>query len=125
MSEKQDYIHKIFMLAKLRGLCRTQKEFAGLLGVDPAGVSMAMNGSDRYLTDSFVGKVRALAISEGLEEGTAPMPRPGGIYLPPETLDLFNNLSETIRLQAEMLSQRSRTAQPVPSQKNEFRDGWK
>lgn len=123
MSEKQDYIHKIFLLAKLRGLCRTQKEFAGLLGVDPAGVSMAMNGAERYLTDSFVGKVRALAIREGLEEGTPPAPKPGGIYLPPETLDLFNNLSETIRLQAEMLAHR--TAVSTASQKNEFRDGWK
>lgn len=111
MDEKQEYIQNILRLAKAQGLCKTQKEFARLVGIDPAGLSMAINGHERFLTNSLVGKVRAFSMEHGLETGT-PAPKPGGVYLPPETLELFNNLSETLRLQAELLSRQTSVLSP-------------
>lgn len=111
MDERQDYIIKIIGLAKARGLCKTQKEFAQLLGIDPTGLSLAVNGNPRGLTNSLVGKIRAFSMEHGLETGT-PAPKPGGVYLPPETLELFNNLSETLRLQAELLARQTSVLAP-------------
>ena len=120
MNENQEYLQRIMLAARNNGLCRTQKEFAALLGDDATSLSSALNGNPRSLTNSLIGKVRNFAISQGLEDGTTPLPKPGGIYLPPETLDLFNNLSETIRLQAEMLAHRPVVQAP---QKNYPLDG--
>lgn len=99
MEEKQTYIRRVFNLACTAGLCQTQKEFAELLGITSSTLSSAMNGSERHLTESLVIRVRAFALEHGLENN----PKPGGVYLPPETLEFITNLSETIRLQAEML----------------------
>lgn len=122
MEEKQEYIRKVFDLARTAGMCRTQKEFAKLLGIDPTGLSLAMNGHARALTDSLVGKIRAFSVEHGLETGK-PAPKPGGVYLPPETLNLFTNLSETIRLQAELLTRNAAPATPAtPTQKNDILD---
>ena len=65
--EKQDYIQSIFSLAKAKGKCHTQKEFAALLGINDKGLSAAMNGNPKFLTDSLVKKVRAWASLEALD----------------------------------------------------------
>lgn len=57
--EKKDYVKYVFSQAKELGKCRTQKEFASLLGFNDKYLSSAMNGNARFLTDSLVKKVEA------------------------------------------------------------------
>lgn len=71
--EKQDYLQSIFSLAKSRGKCHTQKEFAALLGVNDKGLSSAMNGNPKFLTDSLVAKVRAWADREAMNVEEVPI----------------------------------------------------
>ena len=67
MEEKQDYLKRVMSLATLRGMCRTQKEFAAILNVNEKGLSAAMNGNPRFLTDNLVSKVRAFSKENNLE----------------------------------------------------------
>ena len=67
MENEREYLVRIYNTAVLRGLCKTQKEFALLLGVDKSGLSMAMNGSEKHLTGRLVGKVKMFATANGLD----------------------------------------------------------
>ena len=102
MEDKKDYLQKIYNLAALRGLCRTRKEFAHLLGVNDKGLSAAMNGSEKNLTDSLVDKVRRFSLEHDLE-GDAPKEQ-RGVFIPEATQAMFDNMAETIRIQAQMLA---------------------
>jgi phage repressor protein C with HTH and peptisase S24 domain len=84
METKTDYIKRIYNLAALRGLCETKKEFAGLLEVNDKGLSAAMNGNERHLTDSLLKKVRAFATQNGLDgpEETAAAPTDSILVIP-------------------------------------------
>ena len=84
METKTDYIKRIYNLAALRGLCETKKEFAGLLEVNDKGLSAAMNGNERHLTDSLLKKVRAFAMQNGLDgpEETAAVPSDSILVIP-------------------------------------------
>ena len=117
--EKKDYLQRIYGLAQSRGLCRTKGEFAALLGINNSVLSAAMNGNEKFLTDSMLGKVRQFSRRNQLD-GEEPDPQfpptSGGVWLPAETAQLYNNMSETIRLQAEMLAIYQRGM--MPSQKN-------
>lgn len=119
-TEKLNYLRKIVNLAKANGLCRTQKEFAALLGIDHTGLSMAMNGKERALTDSLIGKVRAFSLEHGLEDDHPAQKQGGGFWIPEETATMYNNMSETIRLQAEMIARLQGIV--LPTQKNSLRD---
>lgn len=121
--EKKTYILRIFNLASARGLCRTRGEFAALVGINPSVLSSAINGSERNLTDSLLRKVQALSRRyqlDGEEADPQFPPTSGGVWLPAETAQLYNNMSETIRIQAEMLAIYQRT---IPAQKNYPLDG--
>ena len=49
--------------------CTNQKEFAEIVGISRSGLSSAMNGDQKNLTDSLVRKIRAFApLDHGLEE---------------------------------------------------------
>lgn len=67
MEEKTEFIKRVYNLAALRGLCSTKKEFATLLGVNDKGLSSAMNGDPKNLTDSLVKKVQLFASANGLD----------------------------------------------------------
>lgn len=67
MEEKKEYLQRIHALAAAKGLCRTQKEFAAILGIDPTNLSAAMNGNPRVLTDKFITRVQKFAEQNGLE----------------------------------------------------------
>lgn len=107
MTEKKDYLNLIFQRAVGSGLCRTLKEFADLLGVNKSGLSSAMNGNEKNLTDSLVRKVRAFALEKGLEEGTTAQAqkKQDGVFIPESTRAMFENMTETIRIQAQLLAQ--------------------
>lgn len=67
----KDYVNAIYREAFSRGICSSVTEFAEKLDTNRSGVSSAMNGSEKYLTKSFIRKVRAFAIEYGLEETQA------------------------------------------------------
>ena len=66
METKQGYLNRIFRTASLRGMCKSQRDFASLLGVNEKAFSSALNGNERYLTDNLVAKVRIFAKENGL-----------------------------------------------------------
>ena len=97
----------------MAGLCKTKGEFAALLEMNRSGVSAALNGSEVNLTDSLMKKLRRFAQDHHLEDGSPapaqqqepkPQPEQDGVFLPEATRRMFENMSETIRLQAEMLA---------------------
>lgn len=104
---KLETLQKAFALARMKGLCKTQKEFASLVGVHPSTISLAMKGDEKYLTDRLALTVERWAKLEGLDEGTSkpaePAPQPD-IIIPAATATLYNNMSETIRIQAELIA---------------------
>lgn len=102
--DKQEYLRRVFFLAEGAELCKTQKQFAELLEVDRTGLSSAMNGNEKYLTDSLIRKVRSWARENGLEGDAPQKPKEPDIVIPAATAKMYENLTETIRLQAEMLS---------------------
>lgn len=123
LEERKSYILRIYNLASAKGLCRTRAEFATLVGTNPSVLSAALNGNERNLTDSLVRKVQSLSRKyqlDGEEADPQFPPTTGGVWLPAETAQLYNNMSETIRLQAEMLLVLQKGITP---QKNYARDG--
>lgn len=126
METKKDYVNRIFREAMVRGLCSKQKEFAALLGMDPSTVSNALKGNEKYLTDSIVRRVRAWEeqVLGKKTEDKPEAPAQPDIVIPAATATLYNNMSETIRIQAEIIArlQGSATA-PTYTQKNYLRDG--
>ena len=53
-------------MAVLRGLCRTRKEFSGLLGRNDKALSSAMNGNQKNLSPALIRDVEAFADNNGL-----------------------------------------------------------
>lgn len=72
METKKDYVNRIYRLAMYAGIVENKKEFADLLEVDRSGLSSAMNGNEKNLTDRFVRKVQKFAEQHNLESVTAP-----------------------------------------------------
>ena len=106
--QRKDYLQSVYRKALGAGLCRTQTEWAKLLEIDRAGLSSAMNGNEKALTESLVKKVQMWAQINGIEQGA---PQPETIEIPAATVSLYQNLteamknmSETIRLQQELIS---------------------
>lgn len=104
MESRKDYINRIFNEARTLGLCRKQKEFADLLGMNTSTLSNALRGDERYLSDSFIKRVQAWE-AQVLQPRRAEkeVSRPD-IVIPAATADLYNNMSETIRIQAELIA---------------------
>lgn len=120
MEERMDYLKRIMYAARLRGLCNTQKDFARKLGIDPSALSSAMNGNERFLTNSLIGKVKAFAEREGLE--TAPeRGKTESIEVPVAFKEMLDNLSSVLKTQADMLAlyQAKEMALPLSAQKKD------
>ncbi len=73
---KKDYVNRIYRLALYAGIVENKKEFADLLEVDRSGLSSAMNGNEKNLTDRFVKRVQRFAEKYNLEGMTAPVSEP-------------------------------------------------
>lgn len=101
--DKLTTFREIFEELRDAGKVRTQGEFADLMGVSRNAVSLAMNGREQYLTSSLVTKAHRLR--QQLLNGEAPvLPSPasperdeaaGGIFIPKETLALYESLART------------------------------
>ena len=109
LAARQDYISRIYHAARVKKLCTSQKDFARLVKVSPATLSQAMNGNPVYLTENLEIKVKYFANENNLEdkaEHPAPQTHQGpGVFIPEETRAMFDNMAETIRIQAQMLAQ--------------------
>jgi hypothetical protein len=110
VEERQDYLQKVFKAALGAGLCRNTKQFAELLGIDRTGLSTALNGGEHNLTESLIKKTRLWAKANGLEDGDGNIlavkqqqPQQQGVWIPPETLELYNNIAATCRNLSEIL----------------------
>ncbi len=68
MENKQEYLIQVYAMARSKGLCHTQGEFAALLDVNISTLSRAFKGDKKYLTDSFVAKLEKWAEQIEAEE---------------------------------------------------------
>ena len=109
LAARQDYISRIYHAARVKKLCTSQKDFARLVKVSPATLSQAMNGNPVYLTENLEIKVKYFANENNLEDKAvypAPQtPQSKGVFIPEETRAIFDNMAETIRIQAQLLAQ--------------------
>jgi len=69
MRNKQERLAEIYASCKERGLVNSQRAFAKLLGINENVLSSAMNGNERYLTDSLM--VKAVRISDEVVKPSA------------------------------------------------------
>ena len=58
--EKKDYLVGAYNALRMRGVVRTQKDFAALVGSDPSSISKAMKGDESYLNEKLIKKVENL-----------------------------------------------------------------
>ena len=56
------------------GRVRSKKDFAELIGIDRTTLSSAMNGNERYLTDSLVARIVDVVKTEPEQEGQHTVP---------------------------------------------------
>lgn len=103
MENKKDYIEQVFFAARLQGLCKTQKEFAELLGMNPSSISNALQGKERYLTDNIVRRVQIWErqVLKGEVGARKEMPAPAqdnrpDILIPAATMDLYTSMAKSI-----------------------------
>ena len=71
--DKKETINYLFEQIRGAGLCKTQRDFAALLGINEKGFSAAMNGNEKYLTDSLVNKITRF-YEENVSKGGATPP---------------------------------------------------
>lgn len=97
-SEKIALIVDAYNQLRVRGIVKTQGDFAQLLGVSQSSVSGARHGDDRYLTDSLIERVRALV---NYHPDVAPhvavqaREEQSGVFIPEKTLELYTSLAKT------------------------------
>ena len=84
METKREYLNRIFRTASLRGMCKSQREFASLLGVNEKAFSSALNGNEKYLTDNLVTKVRIFAKENELDGPVVNEPEETVLVIPYE-----------------------------------------
>ena len=103
METKKDYLEKVFFEARMQGLCKTQKEFADLLGMNQSTVSNALKGDEKYLTNSIVRRVQAWErqVLNGSVSNKAQAQAPAqdnrpDIVIPAATMDLYTSMAKSI-----------------------------
>ena len=106
METHKDYILRLYNEARGVGLCHTQGEFAKLLGIDKSTLSGALHGNEKNLTLRLIRRLQAwekqvLEPKRAPKEEKAPQP---DIIIPAATAQLYNNMSATIRIQAELIA---------------------
>lgn len=67
--DKQEFINQVFEQARAARLVKTRADFATLLDINRASLSAALNGNERYLTDSLEKKVKEFQETHFSENG--------------------------------------------------------
>lgn len=70
--DKKETLNYLFEQIRSAGFCRTQRDFAALLQINEKGFSAAMNGNEKYLTDSLLAKVTKFYDENVQQGGTSP-----------------------------------------------------
>ena len=65
--EKKAVVNRVFGLARAKGLCKTQTEFAQLIEMNPSSLSAALRTRPEYLTEQLMKKVQLFASANGLD----------------------------------------------------------
>ena len=112
MEKAENRLVQIFEELRSRSLIRTRTEMAELMEVDRTTLSSAMNGLARAYTPSIIVKAEQLRtrLLSG-DNHTAPATDNKGVFIPPETLEFFNNLSKTIAHQAAIIDRLTSTGE--------------
>lgn len=104
--EMKKTLWQIYHRALSAGLCTGKADFADVIGIARSSLSAAMNSGSKSLTDSLVKKVTIWAQLNGLMNEPQADPKPQrSVIIPEETLELYNNLSETCRNLSALLMQ--------------------
>ena len=69
--DKKERLKFVFEQARSGGLARSQRDFATLLEINENVLSAALNGNEKYLTDSLINKVSKF-YEENVEKGLTP-----------------------------------------------------
>jgi SOS-response transcriptional repressor LexA len=69
--DTQELINQVFEQARMARLVKTRADFADLLDINRSSLSAAMNGNEKYLTDSLEKKVRKFHETHLSEDGDA------------------------------------------------------
>ena len=86
MDNKIDKLCGVYRELQSKGIIKNKKDFASLLSVNYSGLISAMNGDEKYLTDSLVAKAAALLSPEMLI-----LPRgDGGSVLPGRLVPFYD-----------------------------------
>lgn len=107
-SELRDLLNK----ARMQGLCRTQKEFASLIGLDPSNFSALLNGAQN-ITEQMMTRIIEAATSAGVVmegNGNGTHDTAGG------DMQKTYNVDHTAELIAEMAAQREMYAEHTRQQ---------
>lgn len=94
-------LKSIYDELRSEGVCSTKREFAELLGVNYSTLINAMSGSPKYANEKIAARAEQLrknvktADPKKWAEPAPAAPRQG-IVIPPETLELYNNLSRSV-----------------------------
>lgn len=67
--DKQEFINQVFEQARAARLVKTRADFATLLDINRASLSAALNGNERYLTDSLEKKVKEFQETHFSDDG--------------------------------------------------------
>jgi len=97
-SEKIALLVDAYNRLRVRGIVKTQGDFAKMLGVSQSSVSGARHGDDRYLTNALIERVQALiADTPGFAPQSPAIKREdeGGVFIPEKTLELYTSLAKT------------------------------
>ena len=96
METKKDYINRLLNEARMRGLCKTQKDFAALVGMDQSTISNALKGNEKYLTDSIIRRLESWE-RQVLGASTTPQPeKKPDIVIPAATAELYTAMAKSI-----------------------------
>lgn len=98
--ELLERLTKVYEALRKQGRIHNQKDFAAMIGANPATISRAFNEDTRYLTIQLVK--RAEALLDDVQETKEPEKK--GVYIPEETVTLYNNMSESIRILSETIA---------------------
>lgn len=104
---KSDFVNRIYSLARAKGLCKTQNEFAELLGMNKSTISSAINGGERSLTDNLIKRITIWAKQVGIEDDSLHAPAEDAANS--ATAKLYENLSESVRQMSETIRIQSET----------------
>lgn len=73
LNDKLNIMRDAYNVCLQRGIIKTQKDFAELIGISKSTLSSAMNGNEQYLTDRLVARVIDITKAGPVNENTVPL----------------------------------------------------